>query len=100
MSRRIILTKRAESKLIKLLEYLEQNWSVRIRNKFLKKLRKSLNVLKEQPDSFPKSIENRGLHRYVMTKQTTIYYRFDLENLYVITFFDTRQNPRRLKKEL
>lgn len=60
---------------------------------------KTLEILKDKPESSPKSEVINGLHRNVITKQTTIYYKFDSKKLFVVTIFDTRQNPSKLKKE-
>ena len=99
MSRKIVLSKRASRNLEKLLEYLETEWSIRIKNNFIKKLDRSLHILKEKPESSPKSDRVIGLHKCVVTKQTTVYYKFDSEKLYIVTIFDTRQDPNKLNKE-
>jgi plasmid stabilization system protein ParE len=100
MSRKIVLSKRASGKLDKLLEYLETEWSIRIKNNFIKKLERSLQIIKEKPESSPKSDRVIGLYKCVVTKQTTVYYKFDSKKLYVVTIFDTRQDPKRLNKEI
>jgi plasmid stabilization system protein ParE len=99
MSRKIVLSKRASRKLEKLLEYLETEWSKRIKNNFIKKLDRSLHILKEKPESSPKSDRVKDLYKCVVTKQTTVYYKFDNKKLYVVTFFDTRQDPNKLNEE-
>ncbi|MCK5169773.1 MAG: type II toxin-antitoxin system RelE/ParE family toxin [Bacteroidales bacterium] len=99
MSRKILLSKRASGNLEKLLEYLENKWSKRVKDNFIKKMDKALNILKEKPESSPKSEIIKGLHRNVITKQTTVYYKFDSKKLYIVTIFDTRQDPNKLKKE-
>lgn len=63
------------------------------------KLDRSLHILKEKPESFPKSDIVKGLYKCVVTKQTTVYYKFDSKKLYVVTIFDTRQDPNKLNKE-
>ncbi len=100
MSRKIVLSKRASKNLEKLLEYLQTKWSKRVKDNFIKKLDRSLQILKDKPDSSPKSDIVKGLCRCVVTKQTTVFYKFDSKNLYVVTIFDTRQNPDKLKKEI
>ena len=99
MDRKIVLSKSASGKLDKLLEYLEEEWSKSVRDKFIKKLDKALDIIKENPDSSPTSEIIKGLHRCVITKQTTLYYKYDRKRIYVVTIFDTRQDPGKLKKE-
>lgn len=100
MGRIIKLSKRTKIKLEKLLEYLDINWSEKVKKEFVKKLDHSLSILQQNPDSFQKSDIISGLHKCVITKQTTIYYRYDNKNIYIVTLFDNRQNPKKLKKEI
>ncbi len=64
---------------------------------FIKKLDQSLTLIKANPEYFQKSELVKGLHRCVITKHITLYYRYDDSNIYVVTFFDNRQNLGRLK---
>lgn len=100
MKRQIKLSKRTKNKLEKLLEYLEINWSEKVKKEFVKKLDHSLSLIQQNPDSFQKSNIIRGLYKCVITKQTTIYYRYNNKNIYIVTLFDNRQNPEKLKKEI
>ncbi|MDC9721467.1 MAG: type II toxin-antitoxin system RelE/ParE family toxin [Urechidicola sp.] len=100
MSRTVIISKLAERKLDKLFEYLIAKWSIKVKNEFVKKIDKSISVIKEQPESFPSSEKEKGLRKCVVTKQTTLYYRFDQEKIKVVTIFDTRQNPKKLKSDI
>jgi len=100
MNRTIKISKRARNKLEKLLEYLETNWSLKVKKEFIKKLDHSISLIQLNPDSFQKSFLIQGLHKCVVTKQTTVYFRFDKKNIYIVTIFDNRQNPERLKNEV
>jgi plasmid stabilization system protein ParE len=99
MERRVVLSKRAAGKLDKLLEYLETKWSKRVKDQFIQKMDRALNIIKEQPESSPISEKIQGLHRCVVTSQTTVYYKFDEKVIRIVTLFDTRQNPTKLNKE-
>jgi len=57
-------------------------------------------MLKSNPESFPKSNKQKGLHKCVITKQTTLYYTFNSKEIFIVTLFDTRQNPNKIKKDL
>jgi plasmid stabilization system protein ParE len=99
MARKIKLSKRTTKKLDQLLEYLEKAWSLKVKKEFITKLDKSLRFIQENPESFQKSLVVKGLYKCVVTKQTTLYYRYDKECIYIVVLFDTRQNPKKLKKE-
>ena len=36
----------------------------------------------------------------VVTKQTSLFYRFDKKTITIVTIFDNRMNPDRLKTEV
>jgi plasmid stabilization system protein ParE len=97
--RKIILSKRASNKLEKLLEYLELEWSLKVKIDFIEKLDKSLKRLQKFPESCQQSDLIKGLHMLVVTKQTSLFYRFDSKNITIVTLFDNRMNPEKLKKE-
>lgn len=100
MGRKVKISKTAEKKLETLFDYLLQKWSQKVKTEFVKKLDKSIDLIKLTPEIFPESDKQTGLHKCVVTKQTTLYYRFDSKAIYIITIFDTRQKPSKLKKDL
>ncbi len=93
MQRKVIISKRAESKLSDLFDYLSNKWSIKVKNTFINKLDKSINIIKIKPEMFPKSRIESSIHKCVITKQTSLFYKFDNKNIYIITIFDTRQIP-------
>ncbi len=72
MSRNIRLSKRASRNLDKLLGYLEAEWSGKVKLDFIDKLDSGLKHLSQFPESHPKSNLKKDLHRFVLTRQTTI----------------------------
>ena len=100
MKRRVIISKTAENKIEKLFEYLLENWSNKVKFDFIKKLDRSIHIIQSNPESFPKSKIKKGLHKFVITQQTTLIYRFNSTKIIIVTIFDTRQNPNKLQKDL
>ncbi|GGW74783.1 plasmid stabilization system protein ParE [Winogradskyella epiphytica] len=99
---KVYLSELAESKLLKISDYLLENWDLKTRDKFIEKLSEKIKQISIQPQSCPKSSEVKGLYKCVVTKQTTLYYRISIElrEIEVITIFDTRQSPENLKKDI
>ena len=99
---KVFLSELAESKLLKLSKYLLEEWNVKTRDKFISKLNDKIKQISIQPDSCPKSSEFKNLYKCVVTKQTTFFYRIltERKEIEIITFFDTRQNPHKLKKDV
>jgi plasmid stabilization system protein ParE len=100
MKRRVIISKTVENKIEKLFEYLHENWNEKIKFDFIKKLDRSIQIIESNPESFPESKIKKGLHKFVITKQTTLIYRFNSTKIIIVTIFDTRQNPNKLQKDL
>jgi plasmid stabilization system protein ParE len=98
--RDIVLSKRAAQKLEKLLEYLETEWSERVKNNYIVKFDRIVNQMGTFPEIGQKSEIIKGLHRLVITKQSTIYYRFDNKHVKIATIFDTRMDSKKIKKEI
>ena len=98
--REVVLSKRAAGKLEKLLNYLETQWSEGVKKNFIKKFDDSVKAITLFPESTEKSNLKKGLHRCVVTKQTTFYYQFNDFEIQIITIFDTRMSPELLKREI
>lgn len=100
MSRIVKFSEVADKNLQNLLEYLIENWSLKVKSDFIKKLDKNIELLKSNPESFPKSNKQPKLYKCVLTKHTTLYYTFNNKEIFIITLFDTRQDPKKIKKDL
>lgn len=100
MSRKVVISRTVEKKLEKLFEYLIKEWSVKVKNDFVTKLDSTIEIIKNQPEIFPESKKGKGLRKCVITKQTTLYYRYSTKQINIVTLFDTRQNPNKLDKEI
>ena len=98
----VFLSELAESKLLELSEYLIEEWNKRTRDKFIQKLTEKIDQISSQPESCPESSDFNGLFKCVVSKQTTFYYRIlsKSNEIEIVTIFDSRQDPNRLKKEI
>jgi len=98
----IILSPLAEKKLDLLIEYLEKEWGVNSKVIFLKKLETEFKLLSTHPYRCKKTMTFPNLFNCIVTKQTSAIYKVnDSKSLIeVVTFFDNRQDPKKLKKEI
>jgi plasmid stabilization system protein ParE len=99
---KVFLSELAENKLLKLNQFLLENWNLKVRNDFIEKLTSKIKQISHQPHSCPESSTYQGLFKCVITKQTTFYYRLNInkKEIEIITVFDTRQNPEVLDKDI
>lgn len=96
--RRIVFSGRAKEKLEDLLEYLEFGFSVKTKEKFILNFDKTIYLIQNSPETFPKSEINKNFRKCVISKQTTIFYKFNKLEIRILSLFDTRQNPLKIKK--
>ena len=96
--REVVFSKTAIKKLFLLFEHLELRWSIKVRTSFEEKLHNCIKILVQMPDSFPKSEVRKNLYKCVITKQTTIFYRFNTKKIDISAVFDSRQDPKKIKK--
>ena len=94
--REIVFSKSAAYKLDNLLQYLEKEWSKNVKLTFIHKLDKAIHQIQKYPASFGNSGFRPDLYRYIITKQTTLYYTFNDKKIYIVTLFDNRMNPEKL----
>jgi plasmid stabilization system protein ParE len=52
---KVFLSELAESKLLKLSQYLLEEWNLKTRDKFISKLNDKIKQISNQPDSCPRS---------------------------------------------
>ena len=91
--RSVVLSKTAAEKLEKLLEFLEFEWSERVKHNFIVRLDKSLEQICKYPLSYEKSQLRPDLHRCLVTKQTSLFYTFDSKRVFLKNQKEKGTNP-------
>ncbi len=90
-------TQKAQQSFDKIVDFLQEEWSINSAIRFVQKTNHFIDLLKKQPNLGKAETVKKDLRSFVLTRQTIVFYRIKNENLIVlIKFFDTRQNP--LKK--
>jgi plasmid stabilization system protein ParE len=92
VDRKIIWTKRASKKFDLIQHYLLEEWSDNTRIAFVDKTDIILNHLAFFPHLGPIEHQELGIYSFVISKQNTLFYRFNDSHLIVLNFFDTRQS--------
>jgi len=81
---KVKLSELAVFKLNHLLTYLDDEWG---------------KLLSNVSRAFPRS-KFHDIHKCVVTRQTSLYYRILPDHIEIITVFDNRQDPEALDKEI
>lgn len=96
MSHRIKWTFRAKNDYLLILDYLEENWTKKELLKFTAKTSKTIVQISKTPKAFPAS-KKRNIRKCVLIKQVSIYYRIKKSEIELLTFWDNRRKPKKLK---
>lgn len=91
---KIHYTDRASKDQQDLYEYLLEEWGMQTVKKLDAKIEKSLRLIAQRPEMYPAS-QQTSIRRCVISKQTSLYYRVKKYNIELLTFFDTRQDPKK-----
>ncbi len=94
---KVTISERAEKNLDDIIQYLETEWSVRVRDKFLEVLKTKIEQIGRMPQMYEASSKKKTIRRCVISKQTSLYYKAKKEEIEIITIQDNRGNPRKLK---
>lgn len=92
--RSLKLSKRASKKIEKLIQYLEKEWSTKTKTDFIDKLDGKLQQIQKFPESCPQSTHIKGLYRLIVTKQTSLYYRYNTKTITIVTLIDNRMRQK------
>jgi plasmid stabilization system protein ParE len=96
--KKLVLAQKAEKQLQAIFQYLEAEWSERIRKEVAGKIYKNFELIESNNELFPNSFYNNELRKCVVSKQTTIFYKIRKKDIVVVSVFDTRQNPSKVAK--
>jgi plasmid stabilization system protein ParE len=94
---KLLWSDRALEDLRNILDYLTENWTQKEIHNFVRRLDKRLELIAINPRLFPKTTKRKNVRRSVLTKQTVIYYSTKENVINIVTLFDPRQNPKKLR---
>ena len=94
---KIIWSDEAFKNLQHIVAYLENFWTAKEIRKFAKLLDRQLVLIKKHPTLFPFSNNSIHIRKSVLTKHTTLYYKVIDTEIHLVTLFDSRQSPEKLK---
>lgn len=94
---KVIISERAEQNLDSILRYLETEWSIKVRDRFLKVLKAKIDQIAKTPLMYEASSKRKSVRKCVVSRQTSLYYRASKEEIEIITIQGNRQDPKKLK---
>ena len=96
----VIISPQAKEDITNILSYISQNWNQKVIDEFLQKLQVFYYIISINPRIFGYYNKRRNIRKYALTKQNIVYYRNRRTAVEIITVFDGRQHPVKLKNKL
>ncbi len=90
---------RAIDEEIALLTYIQNEFGSSIARKVYREIESILAKIAMMPEMFPASMNQPGLRRCVLSKQTSIYYRVHGDFMEIVSFKDNRMNFDKLQSD-
>ena len=97
MAKEIKWTLEAEETYHQVIEYLERSWTPREIAHFIIHTEKVLHFISENPLLFRRS-GRKSVHEALITPHNLLLFRVKPHHIELITFFDTRQDPKKKHK--
>ena len=95
MALKIRWSTRADIKLDQLIIYLQSEWGDSVVQAFMRKLYDFLEILSEFPEIGSMQYPEKRIRVFALTKQVSIFYRFDEDQIVLLDFFDNRSDPKK-----
>ena len=94
----IIWSAKAKITFFSVIDYLNSNWTKKEMLQFYQRTHITLNAIKKNPDIFPASSKNKEIRKGIIDKNNSFFYKIDSyhQRIYLLTFFDSRQDPKKL----
>ncbi len=92
---RIVWTKKARKRFGEILDYIQLKFGDTTRRSFITKTKDFTRLLYEFPEMGTLEIPEKNLRGFQLTKQTRVFYRIKKDQIILLTFFDSRQDPRK-----
>ncbi len=97
MALEIIWSEEADFNLDSILKYLQSNWTEKELKNFAGKLDEQLSLISEFPLQYKQSQRLQGTRECVITKHNSLFYIVAKTSIYILSIWDNRQNPSKLK---
>ena len=97
MALTIVWSRRATLKFDQIISYLVAEWGEQSAKDFVLKVFEFLQILSEFPEIG--SLENKGknIRGFTIVKQVTMFYKVNNDKIFILLFFNNRQNPKKKK---
>ncbi len=95
----VVWSPKAEETFDAVINYLRTHWTTREVNNFIAETIHQIERISSFPFSCPESTKYKNVHRCIISKQTSLVYRYKVRKgvIEIVTFFDNRCNPKKIR---
>lgn len=97
MAKKIVWTKRANSRFNQIIEFLEVEWGETVTRNFVRKTYNIIELLSNTPTLGSIEKADLNIRGFLITKHNRVFYRETRDSVIILNFFDTRSGSRRKK---
>ncbi|MCW3807030.1 type II toxin-antitoxin system RelE/ParE family toxin [Plebeiibacterium marinum] len=96
---KVIWTKRAKQDYLNVIEYIHENWGIKEVSDFVGKTNDTIKTVATNSKAFVASTKRKNVYKGFVTKHNSLFYqvRPRKKEIILLTFWDNRQNPQKLK---
>lgn len=95
---KIYWSKKSESRFLEIIDYLTGEFGQTVGKQFKSRTLDFLEILSKFPQIGTLEVPSKQIYGFQLSKQTRLYYRIKNNNILLLTFFDSRQNPDKKPK--
>ncbi len=92
---KIFWTKRSKNRFDKINEYLNSEFGKDATERFRIKVFDFLELLSKFPELGSLEVPDKRIFGFQLSKQTRLFYRLKKDEIILLTFFDSRQDPKK-----
>jgi plasmid stabilization system protein ParE len=97
MQYQIIWSPKAKLTYNQILDYLETAWTEKEIKNFIERTEEALNHILSNPFLYPHSRRKKRIHRCVIARQVSLFYRITDTHIELLVFWDNRRDPVKLE---
>ena len=95
---RIFWTKKSQSRFTEIDSYISNEFGEKSSMKFRNKVFNFLELLERFPELGTLEVAEKNIRGFQISKHTRIFYRINKDHISLLTFFDSRQDPKKKQK--
>ncbi|QHS55781.1 type II toxin-antitoxin system RelE/ParE family toxin [Mucilaginibacter sp. 14171R-50] len=92
---KLIWSLRSLTEYEQLLSYLMKEWGELITKRVAERINDQINRIQNAPEQFPLIVKSKNIRRCVVSSQTSIFFRVNINRIELLSIFDNRQDPKK-----